>query len=395
MDQPVFADGAVAVAHGRILDVGRVDTLTARHAGAIVHDAGDVVLLPGLINAHTHLELSMCNSEQQSPDFVDWILSMRSNLGPRPDFASAASDGAQQSLGFGVTCVGDISQQAHLTRAALHDGLLRVVSFGEALGIGTGRAKFADLLARALDPSESSEFLHIGVSPHAPYSVDERDFRTAVALAGTRGLPVCTHLGEQFAEREFLSRRTGPFRTLLETIGAWDDDVRTFDGSPMRFARSVGLLSSRALLAHVNDCDDDDLDVLGAGDASVVWCPRTHAYFGHAPHRWRDMIARGVNVAVGTDSLASSPDLNVVDDLRLIHRQNPEVRAELFWSMITTRAARALWSDDRIGSLSVGKYADVVAFPVTSSAPLEEILLTNVLPSAVWVAGNHVPKSGG
>ena len=150
--------------------------------------------------------------------------------------------------------------------------------------------------------------------------------------------------------------------------------IATFEGGPIRFAQSLGLLDYEpTLLAHVNYCDDAEMELLARGRASVVYCPRTHAYFGHPPHRWRAMLARGVNVAVGTDSTASSPDLNLVDDLRLLHRIAPEHPAEDLWRMATSRAAKALGCHD-VGSLSPGGLADVVAFHAGSDDPLREIL---------------------
>ena len=128
----------------------------------------------------------------------------------------------------------------------------------------------------------------------------------------------------------------------------------------------------------------------GTKDAGVVWCPRTHAYFGHAPHRWRDMLARGINVCVGTDSRASSPDLNLVDDLRLMHRQAPEVTPATLWEMATIRGARALGMERGWGTLAAGKNADCVVFPATTDDPLREILQRQVLPLAVWADGREV-----
>jgi aminodeoxyfutalosine deaminase len=149
------------------------------------------------------------------------------------------------------------------------------------------------------------------------------------------------------------------------------------------------LLDYPTLLAHVNYCDDDELKLLSAGIASVVYCPRTHAYFGHPPHRWRVMLEAGINVAVGTDSTASSPDLNLLDDLRLLHQIAPETKVETLWEMATIRAARALQLDRHVGSLALGKSADFVLFPVTSQQPLTAILENHIIPSAVWIDGKQ------
>ena len=152
------------------------------------------------------------------------------------------------------------------------------------------------------------------------------------------------------------------------------------------FAQSIGLLNDPTALAHVNYCDDAELDLLAAGSSGVVYCPRTHRFFGHPPHRWRDMLARGISLAVGTDSCASSPDLNLVDDLRLLHEIAPEVPAHGLWSLVTTNASRML-SMTHVGALTPGHAADAVVFPVQTRDPLLEIFESNVLPSHVWING--------
>jgi cytosine/adenosine deaminase-related metal-dependent hydrolase len=149
------------------------------------------------------------------------------------------------------------------------------------------------------------------------------------------------------------------------------------------------LLDYPTLLAHVNYCNDAELEILSAGKASVVYCPRTHRYFGHPPHRWREMLAHRINVAIGTDSCASSPDLNLVDDLRLLHEIAPEIPPHSLWEMATIRAARAIQAEKNVGSLLVGKAADIVLFPIKTDQPLLEILESNAQPSAVWIAGNQ------
>jgi cytosine/adenosine deaminase-related metal-dependent hydrolase len=166
--------------------------------------------------------------------------------------------------------------------------------------------------------------------------------------------------------------------------------VPRFAGGPIRYARHLGLLDYPTLLAHVNYCDDDELQILAQGKSSVVYCPRTHKFFGHPPHRWREMLARGINVAVGTDSCASSPDLNVVDDLRLLHAIAPEVPPMQLWQMATLRAARAINSPNT-GSIQSEKQANFTLFPCKTSDPLREILEQDIRPSGLWIAGREFP----
>jgi cytosine/adenosine deaminase-related metal-dependent hydrolase len=301
----------------------------------------------------------------------------------------AITDGVAQCVRFGVTSVGDISRQCRLTRRLLKDAPLRIVSYGEIQAMAQRRGLLEERLAAALDATDAGARLRIGLTPHAPYSVEPSGYRRCLEIARAGGLPLATHLAETVDEAEFLAEHRGALRQLWDQWLTWDDQVPKFAGGPIRFARALGLLDYPTLLAHVNYCDDDELAILAAGRASVVWCPRTHRYFDHPPHRWRDMLSGGINVAVGTDSCASSPDLNLVDDLRLIHEQSPDVPAAEVWSLATIRAARAIQSPE-IGSLTPGKFADLVAFPVRTSNPLREILEEASLPAAVWLEGRQI-----
>jgi len=398
MDQPAIPDGAVAIAGGLILAVGTRRHILSEYPGVIEHELSDAVLLPGLVNPHTHLELSDLTPGKPPASFVDWILSL---LGRTPrlgedaakKIAQAVEIGVRQCLRFGVTTAGDISKMCMFTRPALRSLAekghpLRVISFGELQAMAQRRVLFDERFAVATDASQESGRLIVGISPHAPYTVEPMGYRRSLSYAQKENRQLATHLAENPEEAEFLAEHCGPFHHLWEAgVKAWDNDVPKFPGGPIRFARELGLLDFPSLLAHVNYCDDDELALLAAGKASVVYCPRTHAFFGHTPHRWRDMLAKGINVAVGTDSCASSPDLNLVDDLRLLHRLAPDFPAAELWQMATLRAARALRLENDIGSLTPGKRADLVAFRADGADPLARLLETDWLPLCVWIDG--------
>ena len=400
MDRAPIADGGVVIQSGRIVAVGKANGLRKQYSDAQPIDYRNCTLVSGLINAHTHLELSSLKCTAPAGQFIDWL----SRLVPNPSvpldqqaeaIATATRTGIEQCLRFGITTVGDISRFCSITRAVLRESPLRAVSFGEVLAMGQRRGLLEERLAKAADRSLETELLHIGITPHAPYSIESHGYGRCLEVVKSMGLALTTHLAETPDEATFLSNHSGPFRELWDRIGGWDSQVNRFKGGPIRYAEQLGLLDYPTLLAHVNYCDDDELAILARGKASVVYCPRTHAYFGHPPHRWRDMLAGGINVTVGTDSCASSPDLNLVDDLRLLHEIAPDVAPEVLWEMATTRAARSLGLQDQTGSLTPGKNADLIAFPTTSDAPLREILEAPILPSATWVAGgkNHSAMS--
>lgn len=394
MDGPVLHDAGLAIDNDRILAVAPQSTLHRLYPDSPVLDLGDSVILPGLINAHTHLELTLVTSPDPPPaSLVPWLINVIQQTSNylEATAANAAAGAAAASLSFGVTCAADITRLPHLTRPALRDGPLRIVSFGEVTAMGARRHLLDARLTRALDTSHNSSRLSIGISPHAPYSIEPAGYARCLDAARQHDLPLMTHLAESPHEAEFLSAHTGPFLDLWNTIGGLDDQVPTFPGGPIRLAHSLGLLDyPKTLLAHVNYCGDEELDLLSAGRASVVYCPRTHAHFQHPPHRWLDMLARGINVAVGTDSTLSSHNLNLVEDLRLLHRLHPDVSPLQLWQLITTRASMALGLSDQLGSLSPGKLADFVVFPSPSDDPLSNLLITPKLPSQVWISGTRV-----
>ncbi len=390
---PVIEDGCVVVEGDRIVEVGPTSTIKPPR----VDEEIDGVLMPGLINAHTHLELTNVPRPQKPGTFQDWLLTTMASMREADPAvfaakrAAAVREGIAQCLKFGVTCIGDISQNVDVVRPILRDGPIRSVSFGEVLGLGERRSRFHELLAKAVDDSAFSDLMQIGVSPHAPYTVDVAGYHEVTDYAHF-GVPLTTHLAETLDEKPFISSRTGPFRSLYERLNfdAGEPDNK-LDGGPIEMLMlDAGAMFDGWLLAHVNYCDDEELTLIAKSVASVVWCPRTHAYFGHPPHRWTDMLDAGINVCVGTDSCASSPDLNLVDDLRLIHRNRPQVGVDLLWSLCTTRAAAALRWPGRLAALEPGAYADLIAFATTSRDPLREVLeAAAMLPSAVCIGGVH------
>jgi aminodeoxyfutalosine deaminase len=396
MTGSMIEDGGVLIAGGRIVAVGRASELRKKNPQASIEEYTDAILTPGLVNAHTHLELSDQSPGQSPTSFVDWLMGLIAQTSRWGEamaevVSRAVGIGVEQSLRFGVTCAGDISKQCMFSRPALRKLPLRVVSYGEIQAMAQRRGLLETRFAVAADMSEKSDRLTIGLSPHAPYTVEPAGYRRCMEYSRAHGAPLATHLAENAQEAEFLAEQTGPFRHLWEVgVNAWDESVPRFSGGPIRLARELGLLDHPTLLAHVNYCDDEEMAMLARGQASVVYCPRTHAYFGHPPHRWREMLERGINVAVGTDSCASSPDLNLLDDLRLLHRLAPEMPAEEIWKMGTIRAARAIQMDKQVGSLAAGKRADLAAWPGGGKTALNDLLENGAIPLRVWIDGASV-----
>lgn len=399
MDRPPIRDGGVLVNAGRIVAVSGFATLRRDHAAGELVDLGNAVLTPGLVNAHAHLELSDVERPGEPGAFVDWLLALiagRRALGeglPRAA-ADAARRGAAESLRHGVTCVGDITRFAAATRPALAESPLRVVSFGEIQSMAGRRHLLPERLAEATDLSSdgwgAQSRILTAISPHAPYSVEPEAFAACLAWAHRHRRPITTHLAESADEAVFLAEHAGEFRRLWAALGDWREDVPRFDGGPIRLAEELGLLRRKTLLAHVNYVDDAELDLLASRGAAVVWCPRTHAYFGHPPHRFREMLARGMVVCLGTDSRASAPDLDLLAETRVIRRQYPQVPVETLWRMVTTAPAKAMGLAGDVGRIAPGAYADFAVWPtVTESDPLSGILDGNFQALGAWIGGER------
>jgi cytosine/adenosine deaminase-related metal-dependent hydrolase len=389
MAGPILENAGILIEQGRVLAVGRADDLPAADARWVEYPSS--IVIPGLVNAHTHLELTAVGQLPRPASFVDWILALRAGamavLGDAARVAESARRGLADSLRFGVTTVGDITLNPLVTREVLRDSPIRGVSFGEVLGMAGRIGQMEERLGAAVSQAFDREDFRAGIEPHAPYSLDLAGYRRCLEEARSRGLPLATHLAETPDEGEFLARHTGEFRRLWDALGGWTEGVSRAEGGPIRAMQGIGLLDYPAVLAHVNYVDDEELSILAGGRASVVYCPRTHAYFGHRPHRFTEMLARGINVAIGTDSAASSPDLDLMEDLRLVHRQRPDVAVETLFEMATVRGARALGMADRVGTIEVGTVADLCVFEVGAGEPLREVLERGARPEGVWVGG--------
>jgi cytosine/adenosine deaminase-related metal-dependent hydrolase len=325
-------------------------------------DLGDVAVLPGLVNAHTHLDLS--GARGRTPPAADFTLWLRAVIRHRRGLSAAEVEadvraGLAESLAHGTTLLGDIAGQG-LSWPVLGAAPVRAVVFHELLGLSQGRAAEAVRAAQDwLQTHPAQATCRPGVSPHAPYSVRAQLFEAAADLAHAFRIPLTTHLAETAAELELLRDHTGPFVPFLKELGVWDESGLV--DTPRRVLQLCAP-APRRLLAHGNYLS---ADVPSSPGDTVVYCPRTHAAFGHPPHPFRELLARGVRVALGTDSLASNPDLSVLNEARFLHKTYPEVEGAALLRMATLAGAEALGWADETGSLTPGKSADLVVVPVS------------------------------
>jgi len=388
VDGPVIEDGAVVIAESRIAAVGRAADLCTTP----VIDYGDAVICPGFVNAHTHLELTLLVGKiSPSGDFGHWLERLTGLLMAQPatpnNVAEAVRAGIGQSLAAGVTTIGDITRRPAWSRKPLAASPLRAVSFGEVIAMGRLRDQLNDRLEAAASVEHQSHRFRVGISPHAPYTVEPDGLRACADRARRMIAPLCIHLAETAEEDVFTRSRSGRFKEFLQEMGIWDEDIPVADCSPVELCRAAGVLGPRTVIAHGNYISDGDIEIIAGSGSSVAYCPRTHHAFGHPPHRFREMLRAGINVCIGTDSLASNPSLSILDELRFLHQWHPDVAADDLMAIGTSRGAAALGYGDEVGSLAVGKAADLVVIPVEADAEWESMLESTRPPVAVYIDG--------
>ena len=358
VEGPPIEDGVVTIAGGRILSVGRSTARPDR-------DLGSVALLPGLINAHTHLEFSRLDSPLGRPHsgMAQWIQSVIAyRRSGQHDAAAGVAAGLCESHREGVVALGEIAQP-DTTATIPADVPLHVLSFVELIAPTASRTAAAQQAALAhLDAPFSCPRVRLGLSPHAPYTVHPELLDWAVETARRRGVPLAIHLAESADEMQWLQTGTGPLAELLLGIDGFRPEAFAVGRRPLAYLQRLAA-APRTLVIHGNYLGDEEIAFLAAQRErfSVVYCPRTHAYFGHAPYPLARLLAAGVNVALGTDSRASSPDLSLLTEMREAAARHSNVPPEAIVRMATLGGAVALDVADSHGSLAPGKRADMIA----------------------------------
>jgi cytosine/adenosine deaminase-related metal-dependent hydrolase len=382
--------GSVAVENGRIAAVGSVPA-----SGAV--DLGAAVILPALVNAHTHLELShLRNLVPPSARFLDWIAGILAVRGRYPDphtpvVLAAARNAIEEARRSGTGLVGDISNTL-VTVPLLRDAGMPGRVFYELIGFNAddpaSRVRRARSQADGAAATAGTD-VRIALAPHAPYSVSPGFFAAIREdLDAHPGDVSSVHLAESREEVELIVHGTGGWRDLLVTLGAWTDEWEVPGVSPAEYLAGSGFLDSRVMAVHGVQLEGDDLDRLRALGVTIVSCPRSNRHVGVGDPPLEAFYATGVKVAFGTDSLASVADLNLFSELALARRLAPRVPARSLLESATRSGADALGFGDEFGSIEAGKRAALIAVRLPAGVgDVEEYLLSGIEPDAImWLS---------
>jgi cytosine/adenosine deaminase-related metal-dependent hydrolase len=379
---------AISIENGRIVALGEEVA-----PGAM--DLGRMAIMPALVNAHTHLELSYLRGRvPQADKFLDWIRMIMATRRQYPDAADphivdAARAAIAEMHASGTGLVGDISNTL-VTASLLREATMPAQIFYELLRFNASDAESiaGEARAKADAAADPGSDVRVSLAPHAPYSVSPALFAAIRAdLDAHPGDVTSVHLGESSEEVEFIRRGSGPWRVLLEELGVWTDAWEASGLSPVAYLEQLGFLDRRVLAVHGVQFDGDDLNRLRSRGMTIVSCPRSNQHVGVGPPPLEAFYAMNVNVAFGTDSLASAPDLNMFAEVAEARRLAPRVPARTLLESATHCGAVALGFEDQYGTLEAGKRAQIIGVRIPADvSDVEEYLVSGIEPSAIrWL----------
>ena len=389
-------DGAVAIEDGRIVAVGEASEVGEgeRHP--------ESVILPGFVNAHSHIEYAVYGGFGDGLSFAPWILihmERKARIGIE-EMESIARAGALECLRSGITTVGDCSFAGVAASACAELGL-RAIVYLEVFGRDAGAMDHRLQELRERVEPHLSERIRLGISPHAPYTCAPELYAACLALDD---LPVATHLNESNDELEWLANGTGPWDSFAARLPP------PLGETGIRALARRDLLSPRMLAAHCVKVDEEEIGLLAEHDVSVAHCPRSNAVLGCGVAPLADLRAAGLRVGLGTDSPASAPSFDMFDEMRaaLYAARAREERPDALSTtdvleLATLGSARALGLVDEVGSLTPGKRADLTVLSLADSPflPWEDPVTAAVLGGApervvaTLVAGETRYEKGG
>ncbi|MEY2440223.1 MAG: aminodeoxyfutalosine deaminase [Verrucomicrobiota bacterium] len=400
MEGAPIENGAVAITGDRIVDVGRFAEVKARISDQIL-DLGESILLPGLINAHCHLDYTSLRGKiAPQKSFTDWIRKINSakqNMSER-DYVASISAGFSESRKFGTTTVLNLEVVPELI-SMMEPPPLRTWWFGELLDI-RDPARSDVLVDTAVASLKQCE--HWGLAPHSPYTASARLYEQCENVAARDNILLTTHLSESDEESSMFQEDSGPLRDFLHQLGRDMSDCG--QATPLgRFLEVTESVATRFLsghnrkpkwiVAHLNGLSESDFIRLeNAGcPFHVVHCPRSHEYFRHSAFPFERLGRLGLNICLGTDSLASNDDLSLFREMRLFQKKHPDVSGADILRMTTVHPARALDQSMVLGKISPQYYADLITIPHINDADVfEQIIAFDKAVGWSMVAGTNI-----
>jgi aminodeoxyfutalosine deaminase len=371
MEGSPINDGAFVVDGPRFVRTGSASEIRRTHPGEVI-DLGEVAVLPGLINAHCHLDYTLMRGAiLPAKSFSRWV--SRINALKRSltdnDYLLATQLGLEELRKSGVTTVLNIVATPQIIPLLL-PAPIRVWNFLELIDVRPRPWIEEHAFGSWLFFSDQSRrFGGVGLSPHAPYTASAKLYEVALACARSFNLPVTTHVAESNEEYAMFANASGALFDFLNKLGRPMTDCGST--SPLRHLIENRLVNSDCIVVHLNELDDRDLEVLGNAkwrNLQIVHCPKSHRFLHHKRFPLEELRERGLNISLGTDSLASNDSLNMFSEMRMAKKTYPCLTSLDVLEMATTHPARALKRQSELGKIAPGYLADSIGIPFKGGA---------------------------
>ncbi len=355
---------AVVINKGIIQAVGPLQQISRQFPHRRMYPLQNAVLMPGLVNVHTHIELPDLLNTIRSRAFPDWILNLinaKKGLSIK-DYTSATATNINAIIQTGTTTIGEICTHG-VSPTLIRKSGLRAVVFHEIIKMGSGAR--GQGLGIQLPYGKDSVLIKHGLSPHTPYTVSESVLRDIIIFANKKHLRIAMHVAESKDEIKLLRRKKSGLEKLYK-LASWALDWAPEGPSSFEYLKKIGFLSPRLLAVHAVQVTDKDIALVRKSKVSVAHCPRSNKETGVGRMPLKKIFDAGINVGLGTDSLASSPNLSMWDEMRYAHRihRRDGITAQDIFRLATIGGAKALGLAQEIGTIEPGKKADIIAIPL-------------------------------
>jgi 5-methylthioadenosine/S-adenosylhomocysteine deaminase len=359
-DAPPVDHGAVVFSRGAILDAGTAEKILKKYPAHRVYRLENAILMPGLINVHTHLELPPLLDIIRARTFPDWVLNLiqvKKEL-DHTGYAIAAKQNVRSLILSGTTTVGEICTHG-VSPGILKQSGLRATVYQEIISMRPSSLipHPSSLVSRPL-----SSLIQTGISPHAPHTVSKTALLQIKKLTLQKKIRLCMHVAESKDEIRLFQGEKSRFEKLYRVAG-WDTAWAPSADSPFEYLHRLGLLSPDFLAVHAVQVTDKDISLIKRSRVSIAHCPRSNRETGVGKMPLKKLLDAGITVGLGTDSLASSTSLNLWDEMRYAYRihRSAGVTVKDIFTLATAGGAKALGMSDAIGSIEPGKRADIMA----------------------------------